>query len=170
MKNDRIKQLDMKLDNSAAAADDMDLLNDEVKKLKFKFASAESQLNDKDRELKAKYIQLKDMHKDNKTTNDKLTKLQSIHLPRLTKAMQNVGQVNSELKLINEDSALLPEMFKKERKTNIQYQTIMQDAIDERDKAVSARAGLMRTKEDLTIEVSRKVRLAMVTQAARDGM
>lgn len=46
----------------------------------------------------------------------------------------------------------------------------MQDAIDERDKAVSARAGLMRTKEDLTIEVSRKVRLAMVTQAARDGM
>jgi hypothetical protein len=65
----------MKLDNSAAAADDMDLLNDEVKKLKFKFANAESQLNDKDRELKAKYIQLKDMHKDNKTTNDKLTKL-----------------------------------------------------------------------------------------------
>ena len=46
----------------------------------------------------------------------------------------------------------------------------MTEAITERDSAVSQRGLLIRDKENLTLEVKRKLRLALVTQAARDGM
>jgi len=90
-KNEKIKLLDQRLDNTAAAADDMDLLTKEISKLKANLNDAEGLVGDKDRELKAKYIQLKDMNKENRTTNEKLAKMQSIYQPRLLKAMQNVG-------------------------------------------------------------------------------
>jgi len=65
----------------------MDLLTKEISKLKANLDNAEGLVGDKERELKAKYIQLKDMNKENRTTNEKLAKMQSIYQPRLIKAM-----------------------------------------------------------------------------------
>lgn len=51
-------------------------------------------------------------------------------------------------------------MFKKEKKDNIQYKSRMEEAIKKQDEAVGERAGLIAKKEDLDLEVSRKIRLA----------
>ena len=61
-------------------------------------------------------------------------------------------------------------MFMKEKKVNENYMRIIEDAKVERDDAVGQKDGLLKAREDLQLEVKRKIRLAMVTQAAREGM
>jgi hypothetical protein len=61
-------------------------------------------------------------------------------------------------------------MFKKEKKDNIQYKLRMEDAIKVKDSAVGERAGLIAKKEDLDLEVARKIRLAQQAIGARQGM
>ena len=60
-------------------------------------------------------------------------------------------------------------MFMKEKKVNDNYMRIIEDAKTERDDAVGQKEGLLKSKEDLQLEVKRKIRLAMVTQAAKDS-
>ena len=71
---------------------------------------------------------------------------------------------------IRQDVDLLPQMFMKEKKVNENYMRIIEDAKVERDDAVGQKDGLLKAREDLQLEVKRKIRLAMVTQAAREGM
>jgi len=54
-------------------------------------------------------------------------------------------------------------MFRKEKKVNENYMRIIEDAKTERDDAVGQKDGLLKSKEDLQLEVKRKIRLAMVT-------
>lgn len=93
-----------------------------------------------------------------------------IHAPRLEKALENVKSIVNELGMIKQDVDLLPDMFRKEKKVNENYMKIIEDAKFERDDAVGQTDGLKKSKEDLELEVKRKIRLAMVTQAAREGM
>lgn len=53
----------------------MELLTREVVKLKSTLNDAEGLVVDKDRDLKAIQIKLKDMNKENKVNNEKLSKL-----------------------------------------------------------------------------------------------
>ena len=54
-------------------------------------------------------------------------------------------------------------MFRKEKKVNFDYLRIIEDAKKERDDAVGQKDGLVKARDDLTLEVKRKIRLAMVT-------
>jgi predicted nucleic acid-binding Zn-ribbon protein len=78
-KNEKIKSLDQRLDNTAAASDDMDQLTKEITKLRSTLNDAESIVVDKDRDLKAIQIRLKDMGKESRATNEKLAKMVSIY-------------------------------------------------------------------------------------------
>lgn len=94
----------------------------------------------------------------------------AFHAPRLEKGLTNVKSIVTELTKIKQDVDLLPDMFKKERNINISYEKYIKDAQSERDEAVGQKDGLLKSKDDLQLEVKRKMRLALVTQAARDTM
>ena len=81
-------------------------------------------------------------------------------VPKLNKAKDSIDNICRELQRIREDADLLPDMFKKEKKDNIQYKSRMEEAIKVKDAAVGERAGLVAKKDDLDLEVKRKIRLA----------
>ena len=83
-----------------------------------------------------------------------------MHVPKLTKTRETVMSIVEALQRIKEDTGLLPDMFKREKKVNREYKTYVDEAQKERDEAVSERAGLIAKKNDLDLEVSRKIRLA----------
>ena len=133
-------------------------------------ADAENIIMIKDNELKNFTAKLRESNKESKAINDNYTKMMNIHGPRLEKALDNVKGIVNELTMIKQDVDLLPDMFRKEKKVNENYLSIIEDAKSQRDDAVGQKDGLLKSKEDLQLEVKRKIRLAMVTQAARDNM
>lgn len=64
------------------------------------------------------------------------------------------------LENIHQDTGLLPELFKKEINRSKNYEKIMNESVAMKDEAVGQRSGLMNKNVDLSLEVSRKIRLA----------
>jgi len=93
-----------------------------------------------------------------------------IHAPRLEKALENVKNIVQELGHIRQDVDLLPDMFRKEKILNEKMKEFIEKAKRSEEDAVGQKDGLLKSKEDLQLEVKRKIRLSMVTQAAREGM
>ena len=61
-------------------------------------------------------------------------------------------------------------MFKKEKKDNDRYCKYMEEHKKQRDEAVNVKDSLIAKRDDLQLEVERKIRLARVTQAANLAM
>jgi len=142
----------------------------EISKFKRELTETQMLLGDKEREIKAQVTRLREINKEKKTNEDKYNRLKSLTVPKLSKARDNVDAVVKELKEIREDSELLPDMFKKEKKDNDRYCKFMDEAKKERDEAVNMKDSLVAKRDDLQLEVDRKIRLTMVTQAANLAM
>jgi len=110
------------------------------------------------------------MNKKRQQAEEKFTKIKSVHVPKLKKTSDTVFEICEALKKIREDTDLLPDMFKKEKKVNTEYKQFVDEAQKQRDDAVGERAGLIAKKNDLDLEVSRKIRLAQQAIGARQGM
>jgi len=113
---------------------------------------------------------LQEMNRKRQAAEDRHSQLKNSVVPKLNKARDSIDNICRELQRIREDADLLPDMFKKEKKDNIQYKSRMEEAIKKKDEAVGERAGLISKKEDLDLEVSRKIRLAQQAIGARQGM
>jgi hypothetical protein len=91
-------------------------------------ADAENIINVKDNELKNFTAKLRESNKESKQVSDNYNKMMAIHAPRLEKALENVKSIVNELTMIKQDVDLLPDMFKKERNININYEKYIKDA------------------------------------------
>ena len=103
---------------------------------------------------------LSDMNKKRQQAEERFSKIKSVHVPKLTKTRDTIFSIVEALQRIKEDTGLLPEMFQREKKVNREYKSYVDEAQKERDEAVNERAGLIAKKNDLDLEVSRKIRLA----------
>lgn len=110
--------------------------------------------------MKTLSAKLSDTNKKKQQAEEKFSRIKSVHVPKLAKTRETVLNIVEALQRIKEDTGLLPDMFKRERKVNNEYKDYVDEAQKERDEAVSERAGLMSKAKDLDLEVSRKIRLA----------
>jgi hypothetical protein len=124
-------------------------------------------LSDETRKVKDLSQKLSDTNKKRQQAEERFSRIKSVHVPKLTKTRDTVMSIVEALQRIKEDTGLLPDMFKRERKVNREYKEYVDEAQKERDEAVSERAGLIAKKNDLDLEVSRKIRLAQQAIGAR---
>ena len=130
---ERNRQLNQQLTDKEGDSNEKANLMSEISRFKRELTETQMLLGDKEREIKAQLTKLKETNKEKKNYEDKFNRIKSNYLPKLNKARDNVDAVVKELKEIREDSELLPDMFKKEKKDNDRYCKFMDEAKKERD-------------------------------------
>ena len=80
------------------------------------------------RKVKETTAKLQEMNKKRQQAEEKFTKIKSVHVPKLAKTRDTVFEICEALKKIREDTDLLPDMFKKEKKVNTEYKQFVDEA------------------------------------------